>query len=235
MVQPLISSPHLHHLPLFFILQLPSKQHLLGSTNSRRIALHHHHHCYCNYNYNCCHHHHRRRQFRRRPAVSCDVHLSIHRYLQFLLIRSVWVARNPPGFAFVTFDDRHDANDAVRDLDGQTIGSRPIRVQLARSGGPRSRGDRGDRGDRRDRYDDRRSDRYDDRRDRRDDYGRDRRDDYGRDRKDDSGRDRRDDYDDDRSRGRSSREDRSPRRSPAREDRGSRDRDRPADYSPSRD
>ena len=31
---------------------------------------------------------------------------------------SVWVAREPPGFAFVDFDDRRDAQDAIKDLDG---------------------------------------------------------------------------------------------------------------------
>jgi hypothetical protein len=31
---------------------------------------------------------------------------------------SVWVARKPPGFAFIDFDDRRDAQDAIRDLDG---------------------------------------------------------------------------------------------------------------------
>jgi RNA recognition motif-containing protein len=32
---------------------------------------------------------------------------------------SVWVARRPPGYAFVEFDDRRDALDAVQSLDGQ--------------------------------------------------------------------------------------------------------------------
>ncbi len=33
-------------------------------------------------------------------------------------VRNVWVARNPPGFAFIEFADSADAEDAVRDLDG---------------------------------------------------------------------------------------------------------------------
>jgi RNA recognition motif-containing protein len=31
---------------------------------------------------------------------------------------SVWVARRPPGYAFIDFDDRRDALDAIRELDG---------------------------------------------------------------------------------------------------------------------
>jgi RNA recognition motif-containing protein len=34
---------------------------------------------------------------------------------------SVWVARKPPGFAFIEFDDRRDAMDAIRDLDGMFL------------------------------------------------------------------------------------------------------------------
>ena len=33
-------------------------------------------------------------------------------------LRNVWVARNPPGFAFVEFEDPRDADDATRGLDG---------------------------------------------------------------------------------------------------------------------
>jgi len=32
-------------------------------------------------------------------------------------LRNVWVARNPPGFAFIEFEDPRDADDAVRGLD----------------------------------------------------------------------------------------------------------------------
>ncbi|CAN4077159.1 unnamed protein product [Withania somnifera] len=53
----------------------------------------------------------------------------------FGVIRSVWVARRPPGYAFVDFDDRRDAQDAIRDLDGKN----GWRVELSHN----SRGERG--------------------------------------------------------------------------------------------
>ena len=33
-------------------------------------------------------------------------------------LRDVWVARNPPGFAFVEFISHHDEEEAVRKLNG---------------------------------------------------------------------------------------------------------------------
>ncbi|KAH9373483.1 hypothetical protein HPB48_009528 [Haemaphysalis longicornis] len=40
-------------------------------------------------------------------------------------LRNVWVARSPPGFAFVEFEDPRDARDATRALDGKSpIGKR---------------------------------------------------------------------------------------------------------------
>lgn len=36
-------------------------------------------------------------------------------------IRSVWVARNPAGFAFVEFEDARDADDAQRGMDGRYL------------------------------------------------------------------------------------------------------------------
>jgi len=65
-------------------------------------------------------------------------------------LRNVWVARNPPGFAFVEFEDRRDAEDAVRGLDGTRCCGTRIRVEMSsgrtrrddkrpRGGGGRSR------------------------------------------------------------------------------------------------
>ncbi|MBN3289137.1 SRSF3 factor, partial [Polypterus senegalus] len=53
-------------------------------------------------------------------------------------LRSVWVARNPPGFAFVEFEDPRDAADAVRELDGRTLCGCRVRVELS-NGAKRTR------------------------------------------------------------------------------------------------
>nr|XP_039257161.1 serine/arginine-rich splicing factor 3-like [Styela clava] len=44
---------------------------------------------------------------------------------------SVWVARKPPGFAYVEFEDPRDAKDAVRSLDGTTLCGRRAKVELS--------------------------------------------------------------------------------------------------------
>nr|XP_043624913.1 serine/arginine-rich splicing factor RSZ21A-like [Erigeron canadensis] len=64
------------------------------------------------------------------------------------VLRNVWVARRPPGYAFVEFDDRRDALDAIRALDGKN----GWRVELSHNskgdGGGRPRGGVGGRGGR---------------------------------------------------------------------------------------
>jgi len=62
-------------------------------------------------------------------------------------ITDVWVARNPPGFAFLVFKYPEDAERAVRDLNGRMVCGRRVRVEHARPyqtrrprGNPRRRG-----------------------------------------------------------------------------------------------
>lgn len=40
---------------------------------------------------------------------------------KFGRVVSVWVARQPPGFAFVEFEDARDAEDAIRDMNNTEI------------------------------------------------------------------------------------------------------------------
>ncbi|XP_070578916.1 probable splicing factor, arginine/serine-rich 6 isoform X2 [Ptychodera flava] len=64
----------------------------------------------------------------------------------------IWIARNPPGFAFLEFDNPKDADSAVRSLDGKTVCGSRVRVELSRGrgrgggSGGRDRSSRGDRG-----------------------------------------------------------------------------------------
>ncbi|PKA52862.1 Serine/arginine-rich splicing factor RSZ21 [Apostasia shenzhenica] len=46
------------------------------------------------------------------------------------VIRSIWVARRPPGYAFIDFDDHRDAQDAIREMDGK----HGWRVELSHKG-----------------------------------------------------------------------------------------------------
>lgn len=55
-------------------------------------------------------------------------------------LSNVWVAWNPPGFAFVEFDDLNDAEEAVRSLNGQDIFGSRLRVEISRGRDGRGRG-----------------------------------------------------------------------------------------------
>lgn len=47
-------------------------------------------------------------------------------------LRNVWVARSPPGFAYIEFENKRDAMDACRGLDGKNIVGRRIKVEMAK-------------------------------------------------------------------------------------------------------
>nr|XP_039253806.1 serine/arginine-rich splicing factor 3-like [Styela clava] len=81
-------------------------------------------------------------------------------------LTNVWVARKPPGFAFVEFETEKDARDAVKALDGRTVCGVRARVELSsgmsrrgghNGGGGGGGGYRGSHGGRDDYYDRRRS------------------------------------------------------------------------------
>ena len=48
---------------------------------------------------------------------------------------SVWVARNPPGFAFVEFDSVDSAAAAIQGLDNVRLGQQNVKVQFAKNKG----------------------------------------------------------------------------------------------------
>lgn len=60
-------------------------------------------------------------------------------------IEDVFVARNPPGFGFIVYEKPRDAEEAIKEMDGQVIFGSKIRVEHARERGA-GRGGGGYRG-----------------------------------------------------------------------------------------
>lgn len=52
-------------------------------------------------------------------------------YSKFGRIKEVWVAKNPPGFAFVEFMDERDAEEAIRETDGKKVCGYRANVQAS--------------------------------------------------------------------------------------------------------
>ncbi|XP_041460287.1 serine/arginine-rich splicing factor 7-like [Lytechinus variegatus] len=61
-------------------------------------------------------------------------------FMKFGHVKNVWVARNPPGFAFIFFDDKRDAEDAVEELDDTHLCGVKVRVEMSSGESRRSRG-----------------------------------------------------------------------------------------------
>lgn len=52
-------------------------------------------------------------------------------FKRFGTITDIWVARKPPGFAFVSFEDPRDAEDAVAEMNGRSICGQRVRVEVS--------------------------------------------------------------------------------------------------------
>lgn len=61
-------------------------------------------------------------------------------------LSQVWVAQNPPGFAFLEFDDDRDADEAIRQMNGVVLNGSRLRVEYSRERGSRGFGRGGPRG-----------------------------------------------------------------------------------------
>lgn len=55
-------------------------------------------------------------------------------------LREVWMAQNPPGFAFVEFEDTSRVDDAVREMNGAIVNGALLRVERARDKARQNRG-----------------------------------------------------------------------------------------------
>ncbi|OAF68939.1 hypothetical protein A3Q56_03319 [Intoshia linei] len=68
-------------------------------------------------------------------------------------LKNVWVARNPPGFAFVEFEDTRDGYDAIKATDGTIICGNRCRVEKSKTRSDKRPTRRYDHGEGRRNYD----------------------------------------------------------------------------------
>ncbi|CAH8463840.1 unnamed protein product [Dicrocoelium dendriticum] len=72
----------------------------------------------------------------------------LHELEKYGEVVDVWIARNPPGFAFTEYVKSSDAEKAVRALDGVTLCGSRVRVEFARGGRSKKSSGPGPRGSR---------------------------------------------------------------------------------------
>ena len=80
----------------------------------------------------------------------CQVLTNLFAYIQedafakFGKLTDVWIARKPPGFGFVEYEDEKDAQDAVDEMNNSEFMGKRLRVEVSMrergGGGPRGRG-----------------------------------------------------------------------------------------------
>lgn len=61
-------------------------------------------------------------------------------FSKFGKLESVWIAQNPPGFAFIVYESEQDAEEAVNKMNGETFMDSKLRVEHSkpkRRSGPR--------------------------------------------------------------------------------------------------
>jgi len=70
-------------------------------------------------------------------GIDCSQKELERQFNKFGETRELWLARNPPCFAFIVYKHRSDAEEAIKEMDGRVVCSSRIRCTWAR---PRTRG-----------------------------------------------------------------------------------------------
>ncbi|CAH1787200.1 unnamed protein product [Owenia fusiformis] len=72
-------------------------------------------------------------------GMDCSKHELERAFDKYGDIVEIWLARNPPCFAFIVYKNKDDADEAIKEMDGEIVCGGRIKVSFAR---PRVRGGR---------------------------------------------------------------------------------------------
>eukprot|EP01134_Creolimax_fragrantissima_P004825 CFRG4825T1 len=56
-------------------------------------------------------------------------------FVKYGEVNDIWIARNPPGFGFIWYEDSRDADDAVKELHDKEVNGKLLRVEISNSRG----------------------------------------------------------------------------------------------------